>query len=175
MGDFIADIYAEITGCDVILIGSGTLRVKEFGPVVTLGELKEMIPYADSYLCFLVKGEKLLKIFSHFLRTENCNNDGECFQVNHNVKAIYSKNKDHLETLLIRGEPVQLDMEFSLGIQGFHFQNSKANLDVSQEELLKLDGKKVVTSSFISVVEEYLHGNHVISCPEVEGRLVYID
>lgn len=85
-----ADALAEMSETDIILLGSGSIRVKELGPVVTLGSLKACFPYDDSLTRYIINGKQLKKIFSHIMRMENRNGEGECFQINSRVKAIYS-------------------------------------------------------------------------------------
>jgi 5'-nucleotidase len=45
LGNLIADIFSEIDMIDVVLVGSGAIRGKELGPVVTLEDLKKIYPY----------------------------------------------------------------------------------------------------------------------------------
>ena len=48
LGDLMADAVAEGTQSDVVLLGSGSLRVKEMGPAVTLMDFLGCFPYDDS-------------------------------------------------------------------------------------------------------------------------------
>jgi hypothetical protein len=57
-------------------------------------------------------------------------------------------------------------------IQGYHFQNCKSYLDITQEELLENGKSKVVSTSAYEVLEEWLRDNQNIG-KEIEGRLVY--
>ncbi|GAB1399151.1 hypothetical protein MASR1M66_06030 [Aminivibrio sp.] len=48
LGNMIADVLADTSETEIILIGSGSIRGSELGPVVTLGDLKACYPYNDS-------------------------------------------------------------------------------------------------------------------------------
>jgi 5'-nucleotidase/UDP-sugar diphosphatase len=39
LGNLMADIFAQNAECDIMFVGSGSIRVKELGPMVTLGDI----------------------------------------------------------------------------------------------------------------------------------------
>ena len=71
LGDLIADAFSEVSQCDVMMVGSGSIRVKELGPIVTLKDLKACFPYDDSLNRFKIRGDQLKRIFTHVMRNEN--------------------------------------------------------------------------------------------------------
>jgi len=83
LGNLISDIFAENSNLDVAFIGSGSIRMKQLGPVVTLRDLKQLFPYDDTFSRYTVSGQQLDRIFSHIMRKDNRNGEGECYQVNH--------------------------------------------------------------------------------------------
>lgn len=172
LGNLIADAFAENAGCDLMLIGAGSIRVKEFGPMVRLKDLNECFPYDDTLNCFKVTGKNVKTMFSHFMRQENRNGEGECYEVNAKVKAVYSDTKKQLTSLKIDGQEVIDEATYTLCLQGYHFNNSKAYLNITKEELEKLAGAKVVATSAQEVLEEFLRNNQNL-VKIVEGRLVY--
>ena len=89
LGNLIADAFAQRAECDVALIGSGSIRSKEIGPVITLKDLRTCFPYDDSLSRYTVSGLGLRTIFSHIMRPENLNGEGECYQVSSGVRATY--------------------------------------------------------------------------------------
>ena len=172
LGNLVADAFAEVAESDVMLVGSGSIRSKKLGPVVTLKDLLSCFPFDDVLTRYTVSGEKLKEIFFHVMRTENRNSEGECYQVNGRVKAVYDDNAHKLVDLTIDDQSVSDTDSYTLCLQGFHFINSDAYLNVSNEELLELKGSKVVSTSAKEVLEEYLRNHQNIS-KIVEGRLVY--
>ena len=174
LGNLIADAFAENAKCDVMLVGSGSIRVKKMGPLVTLKDLLTCFPYDDSLNRYAIYGSNLKKIFAYILRTENRNSEGECYQVNNNVKAVYNNKKDRLISLKINGMPVIDGKLYTLCMQGYHFKNCVDYLNITQAELLKSGQPKVVTTSAQQVLEEYFRNNQNIS-RKIEGRLVFTE
>ena len=172
LGNLIADSFAETAQSHVMMVGSGSIRSKELGPVVTLKSLLNCFPYDDVLTRYEITGDQLKKIFSYVMRTENRNSEGECYQVNSRVHAIYDDSLHDLVSLKIDGAPVSDGGFYSLCLQGFHVGNSDAYLNISNEELLKSGRSKVISTSAQEVLEEYLR-NHQNITRTIEGRLVY--
>lgn len=172
LGNLISDIFAENGNLDVAFIGSGSIRTKELGPVVTLRDLKQLFPYDDSFSRYTVSGDQLNGIFSHIMRKENRNGEGECYQVNHGVRAVYDEVFDRLVSLDIGDNPVELDRTYQIGLQSYHAINCEENLGLNMEALSKLNPPKVLATSMQSVIDEYLREHQAIK-RAVEGRLVY--
>jgi len=173
LGNLISDAFAEITETDIMLTGSGSIRIKEMGPLVTLKDVMTCFPYDDTLSRHLIPGSKVKKIFAHFMRPENRNSEGECYQVNKRVKAVYDNGKKELVSLEIDGKPVENDEFYKIAMQGYHFNNSKAYLNITNEELLESGKSKVISTSAQQVLLEYLR-NHQNIDSKVEGRLIYI-
>ena len=173
LGNLIADAIAARAACDVAMIGSGSIRVKELGPAVTLKDFISCFPYDDVITQFTIKGSQLKSIFSHVMRKENRNGEGECYQVNSKVRAVYDDKNEALKSLKIDGKVVENAKEYTLAIQNYHFGNCKAYLNISQEELIEIARSKVITTSAQEVLEEFFRNNQNISS-KIEGRLVYI-
>ena len=172
LGNLIADSFAETAQSHVMMVGSGSIRSKELGPVVTLKSLLKCFPYDDVLTRYEITGDQLKKIFSFVMRTENRNSEGECYQVNSRIHAIYDDSLHDLVSLKIDGAPVSDGGFYSLCLQGFHVGNSDAYLNISNEELLKSGRSKVISTSAQEVLEEYLR-NHQNITRTIEGRLVY--
>lgn len=173
LGNLFADAFAQNAQCDVMLVGSGSIRSKSLGPIVTLQDLIECFPYDDSLTRFSITGSQLRTMFEHFMRKENRDGEGENYQVNHEIKAIYNDKTKLLESLKVRDVEVENDQFYSVCIQGFHYKNSKKYLNISDAELTASGKTKVVSTSAQDVFEEFLRDNQNIF-REVEGRLVYV-
>ena len=171
-GNLIADAFAENSLANVVLVGSGSIRGKEIGPLITLKDFKTCFPYDDFLNRYNVEGSTLKQIFSHIMRKENRNSEGECYQVNSAVKAEYDDSKGKLISLTIDGTPVEDIGHYTICLQGYHFSNSATYLNVTNEKLLEAGQHKVITTSAQEVLEEYLRDNQNIS-RSIEGRLVY--
>jgi 5'-nucleotidase len=172
LGNLIADALAENAECEAILIGSGSIRVKELGPLVTLKDFLACFPYDDTITRYTISGSQLRKVFEHIMRPENRTGEGECYQVNGRVKAVYSDKEKKLESLTVDGQEVENTRFYSLALQGYHFNNCSSYLNISQEELLASGKTKVVTTSAQQVLEEFFRNNQNTG-RKVEGRLIY--
>ena len=106
------------------------------------------------------------------MRVENRTGEGECYQVNASVKAVYSDRKKTLTSLEIHKKKISDDDIFSICMQGFHFNNAASYLGITSEDLVAGGNHKVVTTSARDVLEEYLKNNQNLTS-QIEGRLIY--
>jgi len=172
LGDLLADAIAESTQSDVVLLGAGSVRIKEMGPAVSLMDFISCFPYDDSLTRFVVSGATLRKMFAHWMRLENRDGEGECYQVNGAVRAVYSDGASALRALSVNGHPVDDAVDYTVVLQGYHAKNAKPYLDVTGEELGAAGPSKVVASSAQTVLREWLLAHQNV-CRKLEGRLVY--
>jgi len=173
LGNLTADILADNAGCDVILVGSGSIRSKEIGPIVTLKDLTRCFPFDETLTRFTLNGAKLKAVFAHVMRPDNRNGEGECYQVNGKVRATYDEATRQLVSLKVNNEDVSDSKLYSVCIPGYHVRNSEANLNLTCDDLLESGKPKVVSTSVQQLLEEYLRNNQNLS-REVEGRLTYL-
>ena len=173
LGNLIADAFAQCANADVMFLGSGSVRVKELGPLVTLSNFISCFPYNDTLNRFTITGEQLKRVFSHIMRPDNRSGEGECYQVNRGVKAVYNDSLKQLQSLSINEEPVSDSGTYTICMQGYHYSNSAEYLNIAGEELTRIEKPRVVSTSAQEVLEEFLRNNqNIIS--KVEGRLIYI-
>jgi 5'-nucleotidase / UDP-sugar diphosphatase len=172
LGDLFADIFAESFSCDVAFVGSGSIRINSLGPVVTLKDILSCFPYDDSLSKHEITGKQLRKIFSYIMRIENRDGEGECYQINGGIKAIYDEKNKKLIELLVKGKEVKDNLNYSILLQGFHFKNSDSYLNISSKELEASGKSKTVTTSAQEVFKEYLTSHQNLN-RAIEGRLVY--
>ena len=154
------------------MVGSGSIRTKELGPVVTLKDIISCFPYDDVLTRFEISGDKLKKVFSHVMRPENRNSEGECYQVNGRVHAVYDDSIRDIVSFKIDETSVSDCESYTLCLQGFHVSNSDKYLNITNEELLQSGNSRVVSTSAKEVLEEYLRNNQNIT-RTIEGRLKY--
>ncbi len=173
LGNLIADAFTQSSGTDVMLVGSGSIRVKELGPLVRLKDFIACFPYDDALTRFQVSGQQLKQIFAYIMRPSNRNSEGECYQINKEVEAVYNEGQKKLSSLKINNKNVNNTTIYTLTLQGYHFSNSQAYLNISEKELLEHGESKVVSTSAQQILEEYLRTHQNIQS-QVEGRLRYI-
>lgn len=172
LGNMFADAMAEVAQSDVMLLGSGSIRSQVLGPIVTLKDLKTCFPYDDDLTQYTISGKQLQAIFKHIMRNENRDGEGECYQINHGVCAVYSQKDNTLVSLTVNTKSVEDELTYTITLQGYHFANSLMNLNISHEELLALALPKVVSTSAYQVLEEWLRA-HSNMTRKIEGRMIY--
>ncbi len=171
LGNLFADVFAG-GDVDMVFIGSGSIRGTAMGPMVSLGDLHRIFAYDDSLSKFTVNGKHLRQIFSHTMHPDNRTGEGECFQMNQGVQAVYDNASQTLESLSLNGVPVADDKQYTIALQGFHYKNSGNNMGIPYDDLIALAPPKVITTSMRDVIEEYMRSHQGID-RLVEGRLVY--
>ena len=174
LGNLLTDAIHGYTDADVTLLGSGSVRGEKFGPKVSLSDLLEVFPFDDGISRHEISGRQLKQVFAYIMRPENRTDEGECFQVNKEVSAVYDDRNKKLESLTINGKTVINKDPYTICIQGYHFVNAEANLSLSQEELLARGKNKVITTSAQQVIEEFLRNNQNAHS-RVSGRLIYMN
>lgn len=172
LGNLIADAFAEAAETEAMLVGSGSIRVKQLGPLVTRKDFLACFPYDDTLTRLEVPGSLLRRIFTHIMRPENRDGEGECYQVNGRVAAQYDDSEKELKFLKIDGNEVANDRFYRLCLQNYHFNNCQSYLDASQKELLASGKQKVVSTSAQQVLEEWFK-THQNETRKIEGRLVF--
>jgi 5'-nucleotidase len=174
LGNLIADIFKEVSETDLMLVGSGSIRSQNMGPLITLRNVLECFPYNDTLTRFTVTGAQLTKIFAHIMRKENRNDEGECYQVSEGVCAIYSDIADQLISLTFQGNEVDPESLYTVSLQGYHVNNAAEFLGISLDEFRENGKWKVVSTSAREALEEYLKSNQNIG-RKITGRLIYKD
>jgi 5'-nucleotidase len=172
LANLVADILAERARVDVALVGGGSIRRQKLGPVVTLGDLREALPFDGGFLRLTITGAQLRRIFSRFMCLENRLDHESVFHVNGKIRAVYDDTTGRLESLTVDKQPVQADRHYTIGAMEFHYNISDQAYGLSHKELTALGEPQVVCTSCLDVLEEYL-GKHKHLARQVEGRLVF--
>lgn len=172
LGNVVADALADRLGSDVVMVGSGSIRSLELGPLVTLESFLACFAYDDSVMKFTVTGAQLKRIFNHVMRPENRDGEGECYQVNRAVKAVYDEAARCLRSLEIGGRPAADDQTYTLCLTDYHVRGCDSFLNITWGEMSELAKPRVVTTSVRDVLEEHLRNSQNL-VGKVEGRLVF--
>ncbi len=172
LGDLIADILRDSLGIDLMLMGSGAIRSYTLGPVVHYADLVECLPYDDAVYMLKVTGAQLTRMLRHILRDEAFHGEHtEFYQFSHGMRIVWSRGAQSFRELTLDGKPLHDDRLYSVAIQKYHYNNLKAFLDVTLEEVERNAKVRVLATSARDVIEEYLSVNQHLS-RSVEGRLV---
>ncbi len=172
LGDLFSDIMKESLGVDVFLLGSGSIRNEQLGPIVTKGDLNECFPYDDAVHMVYVTGAQLKHMIKYMLRDgvfagEHC----EFYQLSKGMVVEYDQATHSFLRFELDEEPVADDKIYTLGLQHYHYLNVQYSFDVSLEEIKKNHADRIVSTSCTQIIEEaLLAGQHQNA--KGEGRLI---
>ena len=171
LGGLLADILKESLRLDLMLVGSGSIRVSEMGPIVLFSDLTECLPYDDSAIALWVKGKQLKKMIRYMLRDEvwegsHC----EFFQLSKGMRVVYDRQEHFLNELSLDGEDIDEERIYKIGLQYYFYLNSKDFFDLSHDEI-EINGKpRRVVTSCREVLDEYMSSHQNLD-HHIDGRL----
>ena len=171
LGGFLADILQESLRLDMMLVGSGSIRVSEMGQIVLFSDLTECLPYDDSAIALWVNGAQLKKMIIYMLRDEVW--DGthcEFFQFSKGVKVVYNKQTHTFKEFSLSGEPIDDSKIYKIGLQYYFYLNMKDFFSVSHEEIEQNGKPRRVATSCREVLDEYLSCHQNLD-HQLSGRL----
>ena len=155
LGKLITDAFKDALGLDIMMLGSGSIRAQEMGPIVMLEDLLQVFPYNDEVYRITVTGAQLKRMISFSLRKGALDGLTEFYQYSRGFEIYFDYENQVLEKLVLNGEEVTDEKLYNVGITSFHFENLKEFLGVSLEEVSKNKEPKVVATKSADVLEEY--------------------
>lgn len=173
LGNLFADIFMTSLGVDIMLVGSGSIRSDELGPIVEYGSLMVAFPYDDGVYMMKLYGKTFRKMMQFMLREEAFTGHTEFYQLSHGLKLVYSRTEQQIKELSYHGKEIKDDDVFTIGLQSFHFINLESFLGISYDEVKLMDKPRVISTSCLDILEEYLSSHHTIKS-DVEGRVVIL-
>ena len=157
LGGLLADILQESLRLDMMLVGSGSIRVSEIGPIVLFSDLTECLPYDDSAIALWVTGAQLKKMILYMLRDEVWDGSHcEFFQFSGGVCVIYDRQAHSFREFSLNGEPIDDKKVYKIGLQYYFYLNMKDFFSVSHEEVEQNGKPKRLATSCRDVLDEYL-------------------
>lgn len=173
-GRLFADLLRDNLGLDIMMLGSGSLRLAEIGPLVTLKELTEMFPFQEEIYRITVTGRQLKQMLGFVFRPEAMDDDhAEFYQYSRGLKIVVSL-ANGLTELVWEDRPIDDDRLFRVGLQGYHYKNLPDVLNITEEELLANAPVKVVATSALDVLDEILSSMELVTAPE-DPRWITVD
>ena len=171
LGGFLADILQESLRLDMMLVGSGSIRVTELGPIVLFSNLTECIPYDDAAIALWVKGAQLKKMILYMLRDEVWDGSHcEFFQFSEGMRVVYDKSNHKLKEFSLHGAPIEEEKVYKIGLQYYFYLNLKDFFSISHEEVAQNGKPRQVATSCREVLDEYLSCHQNLD-HHISGRL----
>ena len=157
LGGFLADILKESLGLDMMLVGSGSVRVTQLGPIILLSDLTECLPYDDAVMALWVTGAQLRRMILYMLRDEVWDGSHcEFFQFSEGMRVVYQQSQHQLKDFSFHGQPVEDETLYKIGLQHYFYLNMQDFFSVSHEEVAKNKEPRRITTSCREVLDEYL-------------------
>ena len=174
LGGLFSDIMRESLGLDIMLLGSGSVRSTELGPIVLYSDLCECFPYDDSAYMIKVTGAQFKRMIKHMVRDgvwagEHC----EFYQLSSGLRVTYDRATHEYIRFDFHGEPIDDNKIYKVGLQQFHFNNLEDFFNISLDEISENGKPVVISTSCRSIFDEYL-SNHQNLDRDITGRLVII-
>jgi len=167
LGRLFADLFRDNLGLDVMLLASGSLRIPEMGPIVTLRELTQMFPFHDEIFRITVTGAQLKRMITHLFRPGALEDDhSEFYQFSGGVRVVVSRREQRVTELSFEGAPIADDKLFRVGLQGYHYKNMGDFFGITEEEATAIMPSKVLSTNAMDVLEENLCRMELVACPE---------
>lgn len=157
LGNLITDAIHEQLGMDITLIGSGSIRKPELGPIVTLQDLLEIYPYKGKIYSVPVFGSDLKTMVRYLCREGYTSIHSEFYQVSNNVSIVYDYDAKEIQTFTINGVPVEDERVYHVAIQDWHYNNITKCFGIPEENIRNYGHNKVITTSDFDLLEEYFN------------------
>ena len=171
LGGFLADILQESLQLDMMLVGSGSIRVAEMGPIIQFSDLTECLPYDDSAIALRISGAQLKKMILYMLRDEVWNGSHcEFFQFSEGMRVVYDKANHTFKEFSLCGEPIADEKIYKVGLQHYFYLNTENFFSISHEEIAQNGKPRMVATSCREVLDEYLSSHRNLD-HQISGRL----
>ena len=173
LGNLLAECMRDQIGADLVLIGSGSIRKKTLGPVVTFGDFIEIFPFAEPAFGFRLTGKQLRHIVTFMLREESFldSEHNEWFQFSKGFCCEFDRKNHSIISLKMNGSEVGDEDMFTVVMQKFFFENIGEFLDLPQEEIEKNGRPIEVATKAPNLLEEYFKDHESIKL-DGEQRLI---
>ena len=174
LGNLLADLLQVDSSFDVMLMGSGSIRKKELGPIVQYQDLLECYPFISSITMLSVTGRQFRHMCKFYLSESiRTKGSGEFYQVSKGVKLVYNSLTDTLDECSLNGNEIQDDDMIKIALQQYHLNNFTEFFDVPYEEVVANAKPRVVITNDFSIFEELMVNSNNMDA-DVEGRITII-
>ena len=153
------------------MLGSGSLRAEEIGPIITVGDLLNMYPYDETLVRIELTGKELKRGILHAMKKSfrAKDNDSEYYQFSKGIHIVYSTGSQVLTEARFNGKEIQDDAVFAVGLELFHYNNIDSFLGLDREAMEGRKQAKTVTGNIRTAIEEYFREHNALR-PVYEKR-----
>ena len=157
---------------DVMLVGSGSIRTSEMGPIVLFSDLTECLPYDNSTVVLWVTGAQLQKMILYMLRDEVWEGvHSEFFQFSEGMRVVYHKASHRFKEFSLYGEQIEDEKIYKIGLQDYFYMNFEDIFSVSHEEIAQNRRPRIIVTTDRAILDEYLSSHQNLD-HQISGRLI---
>ncbi|MBQ1476269.1 MAG: bifunctional metallophosphatase/5'-nucleotidase [Firmicutes bacterium] len=174
MGNLYADALAWDASFDLMILGSGSIRKTELGPIIEYQDMLENTPFDDALYMLEVTGDQLKRMVQYVLRDEAWEGHTEFYQFSKGFHVKYRKSTRTIEEFTWQGKEIAPDDRLKIALQNYHYKNFDEFFHVPLEEVKQNMRPRVVATSVNNIYEEYFSTNDRLDA-HVEGRIEIVE
>ncbi len=174
LGNLFADMMQEDSSFELMILGSGSLRLPELGPILHMEDLKVFFPYDDALHLLEVTGDQLKRMVSYVCRDEAWAGHTEFYQYSKQLRFTWSKSQHKLLAFKFNGEDLPDEARVKIALQDYHYNNFTEFFGVPFEEVVKNRRPRIIAVSCCGIYEEMFVNRRNIDA-NVEGRITIVD
>lgn len=174
LGNLYADILQEGSSFDLMIIGTGSIRKEELGPIIEYQDMLENTPFDDCLWMLEADGAKLRGMVLHFLRDDAWTGHPEFHQFSRGMRIRCSRSTHELKEFSFHGKPIEDRDHITFALQNYHFTNFDEFMGVPLAEISQNRKPRVAATSIHNIYVEYFI-THTGLDVRVEGRLIIED
>lgn len=173
LGNLMAEGIRKQLGVDLVMLGSGSIRKPELGPIVTLKDYAEIFPYNSSIYTFKLTGEQLRRAIQFMLREDAFIDDERTkwFQLSRGFFCEYDRPTRRILSLRMNGKEVEDDDLFTVAIPEYHYIGIGKYLNVRHDEIEKNGKPQKAATNTADVLLEYFRCHEHL---EIDGEKRFI-
>ncbi|MCQ2538175.1 MAG: bifunctional metallophosphatase/5'-nucleotidase [Lachnospiraceae bacterium] len=158
LGHIFADLFRDGAEVDLMLMGSGSIRVKELGPLVQYKDLVEAFPFDDVLYRAKLTGRQVKKMLFYIVREDAFIEEKHCefYQLSEGWNVTVSRSNPSLNKVTFNGKEVDDDEIFNVGLQQYHYKNCEASFNMTQEELEEAGKPRTIATSCKAICGEWM-------------------
>ena len=173
LGDLLTECIRDQLGVDLVMIGSGSIRLPSLGPIVTVKDFREVFPFTQPAYGFRLTGKQLRHIVRYMLREDSFidSEHNEWFQFSKGFCCEFDRPTHTIISLKMNGKEAADDDLYTVVMQEYFFQNIGEFLDLPPEEIEKNGRPIEVATKAPNILEEYFKDHEYLKL-DGEPRLI---
>lgn len=172
LGNLMTDLLLKYSLFDIVMMGSGSIRKKELGPVITVQDFRELYPYDEGIYLVQVTGKQFRRMLTYVYREEALTPGAhsEYYQYSKGCRFVWSQKKNTFLEFALNGQEITDERELLLALQAYHLRNFEHCFGFPVSEVAENLKPREVIHSVTTVYEELFAEESPLDA-HVEGRL----